>query len=282
MAFCLVKKGREGVMLEHLSASQLTTFQMCGEKYRRRYIDGERAPSSIEAHIGKSVHKSVEVNFKSKVLSGEDLPLDAVQDAAAENYDKSLSSGVFVPPDELPGAKLAMAAGKDITVDLATLYRSGIAPKIQPVLVEERISIDLSGVELPVITVLDCYATDAVLHETKTSAKKWNEERVQASPQPPLYREAVNQITGSYPEKTVFDVLVKTKEPSAQQLEYVHGEEDLPILAKKFNLMLASIKAGIFLPAQPDHWCCSPKYCEFYFTCPHIPAHRKILPKRSS
>lgn len=268
-------------MIEHLSASQLTTFQMCGEKYRRRYIECERLPSSIDAYVGKGVHKGVEVNFKSKRLTGQDLPLDVVQDAAADHYDKSLSDGVFVPPDELPGAKLAMSAGKDTTVRLASVYHTDIAPKIQPELVEERVFLDLPEVEFPVATVLDLHTCDNILHETKTSGKKWTLNRVEASPQAVLYREAVKKVTGSYPDKIVFDVLVKTQVPTVQQIERYCAEDELSVLAQKFNLMLASIRAGIFLPAQPDHWCCSPKYCEYYFTCQHIPASKKILPKRS-
>ena len=257
-------------------------FQRCGEQWRRRYLEGEKTPPGISGIIGKGVHKGSEINLKSKLQTGQDLPLDVLQDVAAEGYDKALSNGVFIPADELPGAKIVMAEGKDATVSLATLYHNEVAPKIRPTLVEEKVTINLPEVELPIVTVLDCYDEDKILHETKTSGKRWVKSRAHTSPQPPLYREAVKEITGEYPKSSVFDILVNNKTPVLQRIETFRGEDEIKILAQHFNIMLNCIKAGIFPPAQPDHWCCSMKYCGYFFTCPHIPAHRKILPKRSS
>lgn len=269
-------------MLNHLSVSQLTTFQRCGEQWRRRYIDGEVIPPGIAARVGTGVHKAAEVNFKSKMQTGEDMPLDAVQDCAAEAYDKALQMGVFFAPDELPGAKIAMAEGKDSAVSLATLFRKELAPAIQPALVEHRVTLELEGVDLPVVTILDCYTTDKKLRDLKTSGKKWTEDRAHTSPQPTAYRESIKQETGEYPDSLHFDVLVNNKTPVLQCIETERGDDDLAILVRQFAIMTNSINAGIFPPAQPDHWCCSMKWCGYYFTCPHIPAHRKILPKRSS
>lgn len=109
-------------------------FQRCGEQWRRRYLDEEVIPPGIAARVGSGVHKAAEINFRSKMQTGEDMPLDAVRDAAAEAYDKALSAGVFFAPDEVPGAKIAMAQGKDDAVSLATLFRRELAPAIMPAL----------------------------------------------------------------------------------------------------------------------------------------------------
>lgn len=267
-------------MLEHLSVSQLDMFIRCGEQYRRRYIEGEIIPPGIAARIGSGVHKAAEINWKEKMRTGEDMPLDAVQDCAAEAYHKALQGGVFFAPDELAGAPLAMAEGKDTAVSLATLFRRELAPTIMPSLVEEKIILELPGVELPVVTILDLYTEDKALRDLKTSGKKWSDDKAHSSHQPTAYREAVRQATGEYPAQLFFDVLVSTKTPSLQSLSTQRNEQDTAILARKFQIMCASIEAGIFQPAQPDHWCCSPKFCGYYFTCPHIPAYRKTLPKR--
>ena len=175
-----------------------------------------------------------------------------------------------------------MAEGKDSAVALATVYRRDLAPKIMPALVEERISIDLLGVDLPIVTVLDCYTADKSLRDLKTSGKKWGEDKAHTSHQPTAYREAVKEATGEYPASLCFDVLVNTKTPSLQTIPTDRTPDDLAILAKQFEIMLASVRAGIFPPAQPDHWCCSMKFCGYFFTCPHIPAHRKSLPKKTA
>lgn len=119
-------------MITHLSASQLGMFQRCGEQWKRRYLEGEVIPPGIAARIGTGVHKAAEANFRFKMETGQDWPLDAVQDAAAEAYDKALSQGVFISPDEAPGAKLAMAEGKDTAVALATLFRRELARPYSP------------------------------------------------------------------------------------------------------------------------------------------------------
>lgn len=269
-------------MIQHLSVSQLDMFTRCGEQYRRRYLEGEIVPPGIAARIGTGVHKAAESNWREKMRTGQDMPLDAVQDCAAEAYDKALQDGVFFAPDEAPDATLAMARGKDSAVSLATLFRRNLAPSITPALVEEKIILDLPGVDLPIVTILDLYTEDKALRDLKTSGKKWSEDKAHASHQPTAYREAVRQATGEYPADLLFDVLVSTKTPTLQTISTTRGEGDAAILARKFQIMCASINADIFPPAPPDHWCCSAKFCGYFFSCPHIPAHRKILPKKSA
>lgn len=269
-------------MITHLSVSQLDMFQRCGEQWRRRYLDEEVIPPGIAARVGTGVHKAAERNFKGKMESGEDMPLDAFQDCAAEAYDNALKDGVFFAPDEVPGARAAMAEGKDKVVSLATLFRNELAPFINPALVEYKTTIGLPGVDLPVMAILDLYTQDKALRDLKTSSKKWAEDKAHTSPQPTVYREAVKEATGEYPASLIFDVLVSNKTPVLQTIPTTRTDEDLAILARQFELMLAAVRAGIFMPAERDSWACSMKYCGYFFTCPHIPAHRKVLPKRSA
>ena len=262
-------------MIAHLSVSQLGMFQRCNIQYRRRYLEGETIPPGIAAHVGSGVHKAAEINFKSKMQTGEDMPLDAVQDAAAEAYDKALSEGVFFAPDEAPGAKAAMVQGKDDAVSLATLFRRELAPTIMPALVEHRVTLEIPGVALPVVTILDCYTADRKLRDLKTSGKRWTEDRAHTSPQPTVYRESVLQSTGEYPDELMFDVLVNNKTPVLQTIPTSRTEEDLQILTRKFQTMIEAIRAGIFMPAEPGSWMCSPKFCGYWHTCEAIPSHRR-------
>ena len=262
-------------MINHLSISQLDMFGRCGEQYRRRYIEGEVIPPGIAARIGSGVHKGAEVNFRSKMQTGQDLPLDVIQDAAAEAYANELANGVFFSPEEASGARLAMAEGKDTVVSLTTLFRNELAPQIQPALVEEKVTIDLPGVDLPVVTILDCYTQSKTLRDLKTAGRKWPQDKADGSNQPTVYREAVRAVTGEYPESICFDVLVSTKTPALQTLPTVRTAEDLAILTHKFGIMVASVNSGIFPPAQPDHWCCSAKFCVYWSTCRYVSLHRR-------
>ena len=265
-------------MITNLSVSQLQMFQRCGEQYRRRYLEKEIVPPGIAARIGTGVHKAAEVNFKSKMLTGEDMPLDDFQDAAADAYHEAIMDGVFFAPDEISGAKIALAEGKDAAVALAGLYRREVAPTVIPELVEEKITLGLPGVPLPIVAVIDLYTKDKSLRDLKTSGKKWAEDKAHTSPQPTVYREAVKAATGDYPVGIRFDVLVRTKTPSLQILDTSRTDEDTAVLIKQFGVMVAAVNAGIFLPAAPDAWICGPKWCGYWFSCPYISNHRKRLP----
>ena len=262
-------------MISHLSASQLGMFQRCGEQWRRRYIEGEIIPPGIAARIGSGVHRAAELNWREKLASGRDLPLDAVQDAAADAYHAELQNGVFFPPAERPRATIAMAEGKDTAVRLATVMRNELAPNIRPEFNEQRDVLEI-GLELPVVTILDLYTRDGALRDLKTASKPWPEDKAHASLQPTLYRESVRAVTGAYPTKIAFDVLVNTKKgASLQTLETVRTDDDMRIITIQFQLMLNSIRAGIFPPAAPESWQCSPRWCGYYYTCQYIPSHRK-------
>ena len=265
-------------MITHLSVSQLGMFQRCGEQYRRRYIELEVIPPGIAARIGTGVHKAAEINYRRKLESGQDMPLDAFQDAAADAYHKSIQEGVFFAPDEVAGAKIALAEGKDTAVALAGLYRREVTPTVQPALIEERITIELPGVDIPIVTVLDLYTVDKSLRDLKTTGKKWAEAKAHTSHQPTAYREAIKAATGEEPASIQFDVLVSTKTPALQSLLTTRTDNDTAILSRQFGLMLAALHAGIFLPAEPDAWVCGPKWCGYFYTCPYISMHRKCLP----
>lgn len=269
-------------MLDHVSPSGLDSFFRCGEQYRRTKIEGERIPPGIALVVGGSVHKASEFNFKQKLSTETDVGLEALQDTVATNYAKTLDErGVFLAPDEAPGAKKLLGEGKDTAVGLMKPYHDDFAVYIQPEIIEARTTLDI-GIDLPVVAVLDLYTKDKRLSDLKTAARSWSQGKADTSTQATIYREVVKALTGEYPDKITFDILVKTKTPKLQTLETSRTDEDLRIVAKRFRQMIRMVSAGIFPPAEPDGWICSPRFCGFYFTCPYIPAHRKVLPKRST
>jgi hypothetical protein len=69
---------------EWISNSALTSFMVCGEAGRMKYIDKIRESRGIRSTAGSGGHKGREVNLKQKIVSGVDLPEDEVMDAARE------------------------------------------------------------------------------------------------------------------------------------------------------------------------------------------------------
>jgi hypothetical protein len=199
-------------------------------------------------------------------------------DAAAEKYEQKISNGVFIPRDLRAEAVKHIAHGKDIAVALTRVYREVFAPTIQPSHVEERVEVDVEGLHVPLLGILDCLSVDGRLSDLKTSKRKWNQARADQELQPTLYRELVRKLTGEYPAEMSFDVLVASKRLAAQRIVTQRTDDDFEMLVRRAKLMLDQIKAGIFHPAAPGAWICSSKWCGYWWTCPNIPAHKKTLP----
>jgi len=266
--------------IDHISASQFDMFVRCAEQWRRRYIEDEIIPPGIAAHIGSGFHGAAELNFTEKLKSGENQPKNVLQDAAATAYKKRLDEqGVFVPHKERPSLEKDLGAGLDMAVALVDPLLEFAGP-IQPALVEHRATIDVDG--LPqILGFIDLYTTERRLSDLKTTKRTWSQQQADTATQPTLYREMIRAELGEPPASHTIDCFVKTKTPKYERVETVRQDEDFEVLTEKMRLMMRLVNAGLFPPADPGSWVCSPRFCGYFLTCKHIAAHRKILPKRS-
>jgi hypothetical protein len=262
-------------MVNFINQSLIDAWDKCPERVRRRWIEGEIIPPGIAARIGTGLHKGAEVNHLYKKEKGEDLPLDAVQDAARDGYVKAIEEGIYVPPEDAAGAKIEIAKSLDITVKLAKAYREKLAPQVFPDLIEEEIYMNVPGLPIPFRGTVDCYTVDGWLPDLKTSEKKWPSGKVEKSIQPTVYRELIKAKTGAYPQRISFEVFPKTGKEDHVSYPVNREPEDFTALIKKVGQILSSIQAGIFPAAPSDGWVCSPKWCGYWWTCPYIPAYKK-------
>lgn len=160
-------------MIDHLSASQLSRFTRCAEMWRRQYIEGDIVPVGAAAHIGQAVHKAAEINFRQKIQSRTDLPADVLQDAAVQEFIRSVrDEGIYFTPKQRQNVQQFLAQSLDMTARLADLYRREIAGRIQPVLVEYKKNLLLPKLDIPVRTILDVYTANGERHDLKTSSRR--------------------------------------------------------------------------------------------------------------
>jgi hypothetical protein len=267
-------------IITEISQSMQNQWFRCPHQFERVWIMGERIPPGIAARIGTGLHTGAHVNFAAKYISGNDEPLEVVQDAAKDGYIKAVQEGVFFPPDEVSGARKQIEEGVDVTVDLAKLFRLGLAPQIQPVLIEENIYLSDPRLPVPFRGTIDVLDESNWLIDIKSSKNKWAAGKADSEIQPTLYNELVREKTGEYPRKITFEVFTKTKREH-HSIETTRTREDYEKLVIVTEQMIKCINEGIFLPAPPGSWQCSMKWCGFYLTCKYIPNHRKIIPKRS-
>lgn len=251
--------------------------------FRRRYLLGEYVPPSLSAHIGTGLHKAAEVNYRAKHQTGTDEPLDVLQDAAHDGYVKAVKEGgVYILPEERPQAKAMAGQAIDEVVALAAAFRAEIAPAVTPsALVEARLEIEVPGLAPTISGTLDLVDDEGRVVDLKTSARSWPQSRADNNHQATIYAGLLARAAGIEAPEIRFDVLVKGREPKAQHLTTTRTAEDFSALVERVKLMMATVQAGIFPPAPSGAWVCSPRYCGYFYTCRHIPAYKRALPKRS-
>lgn len=270
-------------MIATIRQSSMDTFEKCGEMFRRRHLENEIIPPAIAAHIGTGLHKGAEINHRGKIATGQDEPLSVVQDAARDGYVQGIKEKrAYFPPEDLPSARVAAEAGIDETVSLATLYYQEVAPHIIPVLVEERVEIEVPELIPTISGTVDVVDADNRLIDLKTASRVWPVGRAEHSHQATIYHKLVEAATGRPPAEIKFEILIKGGKGRHQTIRTSRTEADFRALVSRLQIMMRMITAGIFPPASAGAWVCAPRYCGYFYTCPHIPAHKKILPKRSS
>jgi hypothetical protein len=106
--------------------------------FRREIVaagfDLRETPPGIGAAIGTAVHKAAAVMLAEKADSGTLPPSDVTDDAAIETLREQTAPGILFDREspEINAAELQVRR-------MARAYRDGVAPDIQPLLVEERL-----------------------------------------------------------------------------------------------------------------------------------------------
>lgn len=121
-----------------LSATQISMFLRCPKQWEFRYVEGRKNPPSGAMVQSKAWHRTVEQNYTQKIESEKDLPLSHMQEFFASAYDEALQAEeIDFGTNEDPGRL------KDQGVDITTAHHKFVAPKVRPLLVEEKFCISL-------------------------------------------------------------------------------------------------------------------------------------------
>ncbi len=253
--------------MDHFSFSQFNMFLKCGEQYRRRYVEKEIIPPGIALVRGSATHTGIEVNHRQKKETRQDLEKNHIIDIAVDEFDKKINRDGIATNGDRP-VKDIIGEGRDQTAALAGVYAEQVAPSIQPVMVEEKITIDIPGLK-PIYAVLDCLDENHNIREFKTAGKSKPQSEADNNLQFSIYGIAVKEKTGRMPENMYMDVLISTKEPKYQRLETHRAEDSYLHVIRLAAQVQRAIEKGVFLPAMPGSWWCSDKWCGYWKNCPY-------------
>lgn len=259
-------------MIDHISPSMLGLFCRCQEAFRRRYIEGIKLPPGIAACIGTGMHKGAEANHRQKMGSGCDLPVSDIQDAARDGYHKAVSDGVFIPAGEEAGASAELSKGVDTAVSLAAAYARHVAPRIRPVAVEYKMEAAVEGLPVPLLGIIDVLDESGWCPDLKSAGRKWPESKAEGNMQPPIYHYLL-KVTRGIEASMSFEVI--THKGDHQPIPANVRDDDLAPIVARAKGLLHTMQSGVFLPAEPGHWMCGPKWCGYWHSCSFIPNYKK-------
>jgi len=246
---------------KHVSATQLEMFLTCQQSWFFSYVQGIKIPPSAAMLVGSSLHTGAEFNYAYKVETFEDLPVDEVLDCTRDKFVQGQGQ-VEDWEDEKPSEVL------DQTVAMMACYQQELAPVTQPTAVEREILIAHPDWELPVLGYIDL-ETEARAIDLKTASKSKSQSDLDDSLQAGIYQLQRDQegLSGDFD----WHVAVKTKVPKVQVLskQTRNLEQTVHVVGQVERAMTAAVKSGIFMPAAPGSWKCTPKWCGYYTICPY-------------
>lgn len=266
-------------MKPHISATQLDMACRCPAQYERRYIDGDVLPPGIAILSGKGFHKGAETNMRQKIASRVDLPASEIVDAAVAAFETEAAGGYVLSEDEdSRGAGVVVGEAKDRLANMARVHAEQQAPDYQPVLVEKSVRIALPNAPRDLLGIIDLADEQDRVTDFKTGSRKKNQDDADGSVQLSIYDAAFRAEMGRAPSEVRLDTIVGQKTKTDRQVLVSHRDDnDFSALANRINVVTSMIQAGIFAPASPGSWWCSPRWCGYWSTCKFVNSERRAL-----
>ncbi len=187
------------------SFSKVSSFSFCAKKYEFRYVLDTPAPQKPELAFGVALHAALEENFRRKMETRRDLPVEEVVAAFHAALEQNLAA---VPDENLRGATdphYLRAMGEH----LLDRFLKERAPALMPAPrgVEGAFRLPLPGGH-EITGKFDLLDTDWVLHDFKTSSKPYDARKADPT-QLVIYAWACEKLFGRHPKAMCFDVFVK-------------------------------------------------------------------------
>jgi RecB family exonuclease len=146
-----------------LSPSQVRLFLACSAKWWFKYGLGLPEPKTSSLALGLAVHRTLEMNFREKLETREDLETGGMV-AVFRDVWREESIGTKFREDENPHVL------RKIGEELVAKYMDEAAPSIDPAAVELDVSGEIGGVR--VRGRIDLMDTEGRIVDVKTAARR--------------------------------------------------------------------------------------------------------------
>ncbi len=233
-----------------LSPSQVRCFFDCQARWWFKYglHLPERKNSSLA--LGLAVHQALEVNFREKIETREDLETAGVVCVFREAWMEQVPQTVFTA-DESQG-DLRRTGER-----LVSKYMDEVAQTVEPAAVELDVQGEISGVAVRGrVDVLD---VEGRLIDFKTASRRPSS----VSPDYAFQLATYQQITPGASGEVRIDSLVKTQTVQIVQQAYTVGDADVRATQVLYPMAQKAMGSGMYCPNRQS-MLCSQKHCSFW------------------
>jgi hypothetical protein len=245
----------------------------CGEQYRRRYVEREIIPPSGSLVRGKCDHRAIEVNFRQKIDTSTDLPVEAVKDFFSDEWEKEKYT-IGWTDEELDGEsiKKAEARYKDTGIALVEVYHTEVAPSAIPVAVEDKFTVHFEGGYPDLVGIIDRVDEGDQIIDCKFVGKSPAANDIENDIQLTAYDLGYRQTRKKKPNvlRKEFAVATKTPKTVVQEAE-ARPDDTITRFLFRLEKAMEIISKGIFAPAGNGVWWCSPRFCGYWHSCKYRP-----------
>jgi RecB family exonuclease len=236
-----------------LSPSSLNCFLDCQAKWFYRKVLGLPEKRTLALGVGSAVHEALGENFRSKMHTGEDMPIAEVQTVFRDEFERQLDSVTLNEDDDIADAKHC----GDVMLGV---YMDQAAPAIRPAAVEHPVS-GLIG-NVPVHGFIDLLDVDGNVVDLKTAAKK-------PSGFPVAHRRQVATYVMLEPKangRARLDTLTKTKTVALHSQTIDITPDDRRHTERLYSIALEQMRSGLVVPNRSS-FLCSRKHCSYWEQC---------------
>lgn len=262
---------------DRISVTRMEMFRRCPKQYEFRYIDGLKIPPAGNLIVGISAHKALEFDFAQKRVSGVNLPVNRVKEAASASFEgvvedaKSKAGGVDWEGED-PGAE------KDDMIRSVTQYHGGTAQAIQPTAVEQQFELKFKDTAFGLIGVIDLIRDSKEIIDFKTT-KKYRKSIENEVENPMPFQLGVYNLAVPGIESVRLDYLIRGKKTGADNVTVAYPalkHEGKATVLWEIQTLSTAMRTGLFYP-NPGFGMMNCSMCGYKAMCP-VWKRKTILP----
>ncbi len=256
----------DGSRLQTLSISSLALFWRCPERWRRRYIEGEREPQSGAMIVGRAVGAAITQHYAAQI-AGESLSASDADDICGAEFDESALRPAANFGDDEP------AELREHGREALRAYLSDIAPKVRPASVERKVELRFDGTEWSFTGYLDVEDEAGTVVDVKVGKKHVTDTAARRSPQATSYLLA-RALEGRPAQHFEFHSVRRgaVRGERCQVVPAERSDGQLAVferrIAQTARLIAGCAESGEWGLSSPDGWWCSQRMCAFWASCP--------------